>query len=372
VTANPAIYTALFTPITPGSGTATFTVAAGSYTDAAGNAGGGISTPVLTYDTNISLATIAAGSEGFVINGQCADDQSGWSVASAGDVNGDGLADLIVGARNATAGNQSVSGRSYVVFGKANTTAVDLSAIAGGTGGYVINGQSANDQAGYSVAGAGDVNGDGLADLIVGAIGWDSASSNVGRAYVVFGTASTSPIELSAIAGGNGGFTITGPNNTEARAGISVAAAGDVNGDGLADLLLGAYRAQVDAVLDIGRSYVVFGKSSTSAVALVDINGGTNSGGFVMNGQASPNNRAGFSVAGAGDVNGDGLADLIIGARNATTAAGATQNNAGRSYVVFGSSSTAIINLSTIAAGTSNGFVINGQAGADRRGRYPG
>ncbi|MFO0039070.1 MAG: beta strand repeat-containing protein [Synechococcaceae cyanobacterium] len=367
VTGNPVIYTALFTPITPGSGTATITIAAGSYTDAAGNASGEISAAVLTYDTNISLATIAAGSEGFVINGQCASDQSGWSVASAGDVNGDGLIDLIVGARNATAGSQSVSGRSYVVFGKADTTAVDLSAIAGGTGGFVINGQSAGDQAGYSVAGAGDVNGDGLADLIVGAIGWDSPTSNVGRAYVVFGTASSSPIELSAIAGGNGGFTITGPNNADARAGISVAAAGDVNGDGLADLLLGAYRAQVDAVIDIGRSYVVFGKSSTSAVALVDINDGTNSGGFVMNGQSSPNNRAGFSVAGAGDVNADGLADLIIGARNATTA-GATQNNAGRSYVVFGRSSTAIINLSTIAAGTSNGFVINGQAAADLSG----
>jgi hypothetical protein len=353
VTANPAIYTALFTPTTPGSGTATISL------------GGTGPTAVLTYDTNISLATMAAETGGFVINGQCAGDNAGWSVASAGDVNGDGLIDLIVGARNATAGSQSVSGRSYVVFGKTNTTAVDLSAIAGGSGGFVINGQSASDQAGYSVAGAGDVNGDGLADLIVGAIGWDSPTSNVGRAYVVFGTSSTSAIQLADIAGGSGGFTITGQNDADTRAGISVASAGDVNGDGLSDLLVGAYRAPVSGTLNIGRSYVVFGKTTTSAVALSAINTGSNSDGFVMNGQGSPNNRAGFSVASAGDVNADGLADLIIGARNATAPSG---SNAGRSYVVFGRNSNAVIDLATIAAGTSNGFVINGQAASDRSG----
>ena len=354
-TANPAIYTATFTP-TAGSGIATISVAAGF-------------TLALTYDTTITHPTIAAESAGFVINGQCAGDQAGWSVASAGDVNGDGLIDLIVGARNASAGGRAASGRSYVVFGKTNNTAVDLASIAVSGGGFVINGQGASDQAGYSVAGAGDVNGDGLADLIVGAIGWDSPTSqaNVGRSYVVFGKSSTSAIELSTIAAGNGGFTISGQFNAQTQAGISVASAGDVNGDGLTDLLVGAFQAPVGGVTNTGRSYVVFGKTTTDGVPLANINGGTNSAGFVMNGQGSPNNRAGFSVAGAGDVNGDGLADLIIGARNATTA-GLTQNNAGRSYVVFGRSSTAIIELSTIAAGTSNGFVINGQSASDLSG----
>ena len=117
----------------------------------------------------IDLSSIAAGIGGFVINGQCAGDESGWSVSSAGDVNGDGLADLIVGAHLGDSLAASSAGRSYVVFGQTRGAAVDLSAIAGGSGGFVINGQCAYDYSGVSVSAAGDVNGDGLADLIVGA-----------------------------------------------------------------------------------------------------------------------------------------------------------------------------------------------------------
>jgi hypothetical protein len=79
------------------------------------------------------------------------------------DVNGDGLDDLIVGAHQA---NLS-SGKSYVVFGKQDTNAIELSAIAAGTGGFVINGESEGDWSGCSVSNAGDVNGDGLDDMIV-------------------------------------------------------------------------------------------------------------------------------------------------------------------------------------------------------------
>jgi Ca2+-binding RTX toxin-like protein len=122
-----------------------------------------------------------------VINGAAADDRSGYSVSSAGDVNGDGLDDLIVGALQADP-NGSASGASYVVFGKANGTAVNLSTIAGGApGGFVINGAAAGDQAGVSVSSAGDVNGDGFDDLIVGAFQADPNGSASGASYVVFG-----------------------------------------------------------------------------------------------------------------------------------------------------------------------------------------
>ncbi|MCA4917829.1 MAG: FG-GAP repeat protein, partial [Roseomonas sp.] len=120
----------------------------------------------------IDLTTIAAGTGGFVIRGQDDDDRSGWSVASAGDINGDGFADLIIGARlGDAAGNaKSNAGDSYVVFGKASGwgAPIDLATIAAGTGGFVIHGQDVADSSGFSVASAGDINGDGFADLIIG------------------------------------------------------------------------------------------------------------------------------------------------------------------------------------------------------------
>ena len=124
------------------------------------------------------------GASGFVLNGDQPGDNSGYSVASAGDVNKDGIADLLIGAYGATA----LAGKSYVVFGRAGiggNRSLALSSLDG-TSGFVLNGEQRFDQNGRAVASAGDVNGDGIADLVIGAPG---ISTSIGKSYVVFGGA---------------------------------------------------------------------------------------------------------------------------------------------------------------------------------------
>jgi len=319
------------------------------------------------------LSDIADGTGGFVINGQNAVDISGHSVASAGDVNGDGFDDLIVGAYRADPAAGSNAGKSYVVFGKSGGfgASVDLSAIVAGTGGLVINGQSWGDYTGRSVASAGDVNGDGLDDLIVGASGADPAGrSNAGKSYVVFGTSGGfgASVDLSAIVAGTGGFVINGETAHD-YSGRSVASAGDINGDGFDDLIVGADFAYFPSTAGrsfAGKSYVVFGKAGGFAASLDLSTIAAGTGGFVINGQ-SRSDFSGGSVASAGDLNGDGFDDLIVGTR------------AGKSYVVFGRDFTAnVTHAGTAASETLTGSataddivaglgddVLNGKGGAD-------
>ena len=187
------------------------------------------------------------GVNGFTLNGIDADDQSGVSVSSAGDVNGDGYDDLIIGANRADP-NGDTSGETYVVYGGASAPGtggmLDLSALDGSNG-FILNGIDAGDFSGISVSSAGDVNGDGYDDLIIGATGrpeWELS----GETYVVYGGASApgtgGMLDLSALDGSNG-FILNGIDADD-RSGRSVSSAGDVNGDGYDDLIIGAYLGQ--------------------------------------------------------------------------------------------------------------------------------
>ena len=310
----------------------------------------------------IALSTLEEFQKGYIIHGEAPGDFAGTSVAGAGDVNGDGKGDLIIGAPKASPNGKS-SGKAYVVFGKDDAEPLYLDLVGSGNGGFSVNGEKTLDAAGRGVAGAGDVNGDGLADLIVGAYGADPGGSFSGAAYVVFGRGADKPTELSQISQAlGGGFVINGETALD-FAGFAVGGAGDVDGDGLDDLIVGAYGHDT-AGDGAGRAYVVYGKPGLAPVLLTDVAAGQ--GGFAADGQAAYD-RAGFAVSGAGDVDGDGFSDIIIGAPLADTA----PEDAGKAYVVFGGPGLSTGSLTALASGAS-GFTLAGMQGRDYAGTAVG
>ncbi|MCF2146774.1 Ig-like domain-containing protein [Desmonostoc muscorum LEGE 12446] len=296
------------------------------------------------------------GSNGFVINGIDRFDFSGGSVSSAGDINGDGFDDLIIGAATADPNGENYAGESYVVFGSNSGFDAQLNlSDLNGSNGFVINGINAGDFSGRSVSSAGDINGDGFDDLIIGAstaLGAPVASPNglltAGSSYVVFGSNSgfDAQLNLSDLNGSNG-FVINGIDADD-RLGVSVSSAGDINGDGFDDLIIGAESADPNGENYAGSSYVVFGSNSgfDAQLNLSDLNG---SNGFVING-INAGDRLGRSVSSAGDINGDGFDDLIIGAESADPNG---QLAAGSSYVVFGFASSTPANKPPVAVNDS-------------------
>jgi len=311
------------------------------------------------FDASLNLSQLN-GSNGFVINGIDEVDLSGSSVSDAGDINGDGIDDLIIGATRADPNGNSSAGETYIVFGKSGSfdASLNLSEL-NGSNGFVINGIDFYDVSGFSVSGAGDINGDGCDDLIIGApvvdtteVFYDPPS---GESYVVFGQAEGfgASLNLSDLNGSNG-FIISGINSADLL-GISVSDAGDINGDGIDDLIIGADDADPNGNSSAGETYIVFGKSG-SFDATLNLSQLDGSNGFVLNG-IDERDFSGGSVSGAGDINGDGIDDLIIGANGADPNG---NSRAGETYVVFGNSEGFNASLELSELNGSNGFVLNG------------
>lgn len=293
------------------------------------------------------------GSLGFRILGSTRDDSAGASVSGAGDINGDGFADLVVGVPGRDPGGRNSAGSVYVVFGGPGNANVELSAL--GTRGFLIEGNNVYDLAGSSVACIGDINGDWMADL---AIGCPGATVNgqyaAGRVYIVVGRTSSETVHLSAIGdpGNAGGLRIDGSVANELL-GTSVAAAGDVNADGFADVVMGAPHASVGGDYRSGRAYVLLGGRYWGSELAANLGAPGHLPGFRLDG-IDPQDRAGITVSGAGDVNGDGYGDVVLGAHGSPGG----RQYAGEAYVVFGQQfPPPVVDLGNLG---TRGFLIEG------------
>lgn len=316
---------------------------------------------------DVDVATL--GGRGFAITGTASPGSLGRAVDAAGDVNADGIDDVIVGefASSPGAPSRNLAGAAYVVYGRGQADPADVAVAALGSRGFQIAGAAAGDHAGDAVAGVGDVNGDGIGDLAVGAPDADPGGPPVtgaGAAYLVYGRAGADPSDVDLSTLGPLGLRVAGTTVNEG-VGAAAAAAGDVNADGRPDVVVGASSATVGnpARAVAGAALVVYGTATPDASDLVST--GLGSRGLRIEGAVAAD-EAGTSVDGAGDLNADGVSDLVIGAPQADPGSPA-RTDAGASFVVFGQPGADPGDVDLLAPG-GRGFRIDGAEAGDRAG----
>jgi hypothetical protein len=278
------------------------------------------------------------------------------SVATGGDINGDGYDDVVFGAPYSNVNGVASVGAAYVVFGRSGGFANLTPASLNGSNGFVFTDSTTASEGafiGASVSIGGDVDGDGLDDLLVGAPHRESSANGYdGEAYVVFGRPSfvgSAQVTASSLLGPTG-FKATGQLNVQAVTGISVSSGGDVNGDGLDDFIIGASGYSSDYGPVDGRAYVVFGKTSLRSSSTLTLTSLSGSNGFILK-AGGATDLAGTSVSITGDINGDGYDDILVGAP--------TETYNGHAYVIFGASSI-IVPTNLDALNGVNGFALLG------------
>jgi len=278
---------------------------------ALGDDDGGTEAGAVYLVSGPSLSSYTLSSAQAKLVGEVAYDEAGAALAAAGDVDGDGYADLLVGASGFDAAGTD-SGAAYLLLGPV-TADMDLSYANSRFGG-----EAAGDAAGAAVGGGKDLDGDGLDDMIVGAPYAQDDGSYVGAAYVVLGPTSDNTLTLDEADGRSLGEA------SGDQAGFSVAATGDMDGDGLADVIVGAPGSDTGGTT-AGAVYLLSGADVTD-------------GDHPMNEAharivgTSEDDWVGYSVSALGDMNVDGAPDFLFGARYIDT----TQSDAGAAYVVFG------------------------------------
>jgi hypothetical protein len=263
-------------------------------------------------------------------------DSAGWAVAPAGDVNGDGRPDLLVGAPRTDPLGRADAGSVYVMFGPAAGLPAELGTLGGR--GYRIDGASAGDRAGTAVAAAGDVDCDGFGDVLVGAPQWsERAVDGPGAAYLVRGRAGADSVDLAVPSPRVLRMTTGGASD---QTGMAIASAPDMDGDRRPEVLVGAPRVDGPGRTDAGAAFVVFSSRLTGDVDLSALG----DRGLRLDGV--PGSRAGLGLAGVADMNGDGRGEVAVGAPALRQGSRLT----GGGYIVFGRAAPGGLALSSLGA----------------------
>jgi hypothetical protein len=260
-----------------------------------------------------------------------------------GDFNGDGYSDFAL-AQAPTSGIGT--GPVYIYYGSSTVAAWNSATLTSPTNGrgFVISGLTGINSVKFSTTNAGDINGDGLDDI--------AFSDGTTRAFVIFGKTNSTSVNVSDLAAGNGGFIMSGGTVTDTDV------VGDFNGDGLADMVVSNESLSVGGSSPVGGAYLVYGRTATTALTLDAL---TATEGFRINGlsaNAGLGYKLGRTAIGGGDINGDGLADLVITTYGGETASGVAQG--GITRVVYGG----VTILEPMVFQTANGDAI-GTTGAD-------
>ena len=321
-----------------------------------------------------SSAPLADGTQNF--------DGLGFDVAGLGDINGDGIGDFVIASLSPddqALANDEDNDFAYVVFGTNDGLDIDVNLIDdGGAGGFRITGNNngssvvgngRDDRLGNVVSSAGDVNGDGFNDIAISAIGTDfdqSASyGNEGAVFILFGGTDISDVDAESILDGtinsasDRGYFIEGdPQLSQGSNGLGlasdIASIGDVNGDGLDDLLF--------SVRDSSTVTVIYGQEGITRINYADLaptsitnpQGPDSSLGFIITG-LNPSGFDPLSISSAGDFNGDGFADILINSLDFDEYAAMDEQTA---FVIFGSNTITNVDASTIRGGGGSGFAV--------------
>lgn len=265
--------------------------------------------------------------------GEFEEDQAGRSISSAGDVNGDGFDDILIGAPYNDNGKID-AGQTYLILGKENGWKKDI-ILSSADASFL--GENFTDVSGFEISGVGDVNGDGFDDFMIGAHRNDGGNTDAGKTYLIFGMKSGWGMDFN-LSNANASFI---GENADDLSGISLSG-GDFNGDGLSDIIIGAYTND-EGGSNAGQSYLIFGRENNWSR---NINLAYSSASFIGE---HPDDLLGRFCSLSGDVNDDGYDDIIISSyRNDELG-----SDTGKSYLILGNSSDGIMDIPISSANAS-------------------